>query len=163
MTEKEFRYVDAKPHMFEISIVVRDLEKAVEKFKTLFGWEPYVTGDFSGERATEGDFFLRGERVPAPEVKVACFRTETIRIELLQPIAEKTLYMEFLREKGPGVQHVGFRVSDIEKELAEIQKRGSKVTQRMTTEGISYAYIDTEDLIGTAFEVVQSPGGIPLG
>jgi len=152
--------VDAEPQVFEVSIVVGDLEKALEQFRSFFGMTPYIRMDFVEEG--EGDYFLRGRRVPATRVKLACFRAGPIRIELLEPVAEESIYMEFLRKKGPGVQHIGCRVSDVDKELAELKERGMEVTQRMDVAGITYAYLNTEDLAGVAFELMQSEGGLPM-
>lgn len=156
MEEKgqELRFVDGEPQIFEISIVVRDLEKSMEQFRTLFGMTPYVIREDQSPA-----FYLHGKKVPTSRMKYACFHAGPIRIEVIEAVEGDSVYAEFLAKRGIGVQHVGVKVSDLDRELAELQKRGIGVLQSMEIpQVIKVAYLDTEEVAGVSFELVECEG-----
>jgi len=151
---QDFRFVDGEPQVFEISIVVRDLEKSMEQFRSLFGMSPYLIRD---EKTPP--FYVHGKTVPTARMKYACFHAGPIRIELLEAVEGDSVYAEFLTKRGIGVQHIGVKVSDLDRELAELQKRGIGVLQSMDIpQVIKMAYLDTEEVAGVSFELVESEG-----
>ena len=157
MEEKEqgFRFVDGEAQVFEVSIVVRDLDKSLEQFRSLFGMTPYMVRDQKMR-----DFHLHGTKVDRARIRFACFRAGPIRIELIEAAEGETVFKEFLDKRGIGVQHIGVRVSDLDAELAQLEKRGVRVLQSQDIPQIDFkmAYLDTEDIAGVSFELIQSPG-----
>lgn len=143
------------PHFYEVSIVVKDLEASVEQFRCLFGMTPYLIRD---EKIR--DFQLHGKKVPQARIKFAFFRAGPIRLELLQPVEGESVWMEFLREKGTGVHSIVCRVSDLNDELAQLEKRGIRVSQRIEVPraNLKIALLETEDVAGVSFELAQSDG-----
>lgn len=140
------------PDFFEVCINVPDLEKSLEQFKTLFKMTPYLV------RETKiRNIELHGEKKPDARIKFAYFRAGPMRLELLQPLEGESIWAEYVQKKGTGIQHIGCRVSDLDSELAELQKRGVRVSMFMGEPRVNMkiAYLDTDDLLGTSLELIQ--------
>jgi len=154
MTQKdqEFKFLGHGPHVFEISIVVEDLERSVEQLRSVFGLIPYQKG-----KGPIPNFYSHGQKVEGASIKIAYYRAGPIRFELYETTGD-SFFTEFLRKKGTGVQHVGCRVSDLDSELAELEKRGIGVVARLEGPNYKIAYIDSEDILGFHIELVQSVG-----
>ena len=148
------KFVNGEAQVFEVSIVVRNLEESMTQFRTLFGWEPYIVRE-----DPMPTHYVHGEERKGGKTRYACYHAGPIRIEILEGVGDN-VYGEFLKQRGAGVQHIGIRVSDHDAEVADLQKRGIGVLQSMEVPqyGLKMSYMDTYDLAGVSFELVQSPG-----
>ena len=94
-------------------------------------------------------------------MRVALANLGSTRIELIEQKAGDTVYAEFIRAHGYGVQHLGLVVDDIEAAIREAEAAGYRVTMDGAGFGLdgdgAYAYLDTEDELGTTFELIQRP------
>ena len=83
------------------------------------------------------------------------------RIELIQNLEGDTVYEEFARKHGYGVHHLGIYVADIQAALEEARLAGIAVTMEGAGFGLDgdghFAYLDTDDLFGTTYELIQRP------
>lgn len=151
---RDYRFVDGEAQVFEISITVENLEKAMEYFRQAFGWEPYCIREDESR-----NFNLRGKTVEKAVMKYACYWAGPVRFELVEAVSGDSVYAEFLKKKGPGVQHIGIRVSDRDREVAMLKDRGVDVQQSMEVPFIplKMAYMDTMDQIGVNIELVECP------
>lgn len=151
---RDYKFVDGEAQVFEISITVENLEKGMEYFRRAFGWEPYCIHEDESR-----NFNLRGQTVEKAVMKYACYYAGPVRFELVEAVSGDSVYAEFLKKKGPGVQHIGIRVSDRDRELALLKERGVKVQQSMEAPFIplKMAYMDTMDQIGVNIELVECP------
>ena len=52
------------------------------------------------------------------------------QIELVEPAAEDSPVLAFLREKGGGLHHVCYEVEDLERSMAEFKTRGALIARR---------------------------------
>ena len=76
-------------------------------------------------------------------------------------LEEGSCYADFVREHGYGAHHLGVPVEDMEAAIAQAKAGGLMVTQDGAGYGLDddghYAYLDTEDEIGVALELIQPP------
>ncbi len=153
-SNRDLKLVGGEAQVFEISIVVRSLDESMEQFRSIFGWMPYAVRDDEAR-----NFNLHGKTVERASMKYALYHAGPIRIEMIEAVAGDSVYAEFLEKRGPGVQHIGIRVSDRDRELAQLQEKGIGVLQSMDIPFLDFkmAYIDTMDLIGVSLELVESP------
>ena len=112
--------------MNQVGIVVRDLDKAIKYYESL-GIGPF--------KPVEPSTLLRelsGKPVHPDEIliKIAVAQLGEMQYELIQPIAEGTPWMEYLKNKGEGIHHLGFHVDDIDKEEVNLVKEGFKVVYK---------------------------------
>ena len=141
--------------LHHISITVRNIDEAI-KFYTSLGIGPfedypplkeYVKIDVPDE-------------VGFQNLKIKVVQIGPVQIQLIQPGEGKSLYRDFLEEKGEGVYHLGFVVGDIDSSEAEIKKLGLHVLSSGRREdGSGFSYLDTAEKGGVTLLIRQSSPG----
>jgi methylmalonyl-CoA/ethylmalonyl-CoA epimerase len=134
-----------------MGFLVRDLDKAIKYFESLgigpfqeIEMETIVYREMYGKPA---DWKLR-----AAVVKI----DPGVKIELIQPLEKADLLQNFLDEKGEGINHVAFAVEDLDKEVAELRRRGLQpIFSAKRSTGYGGVYFDTREMGGTIFELIQ--------
>lgn len=142
----------------QVSIIVPNLEQAVEKYWELFGignWHIYTYGKPLVKKMT-----INGK--PAEyKMRLALSYFGPMRIELVEMVEGNRIYADFVREHGYGVHHFGVLVDNMEQALAEAEAAGVKVTMEGEGFGLDgdghYAYLDTADKIGVTLELINRP------
>jgi methylmalonyl-CoA/ethylmalonyl-CoA epimerase len=142
----------------QIGLVVPNLEAAVEGYWKLFGIGPWHFFTYGKEVLRRMSY--RGR--PADyRMRIALAWAGPLRIELIQMEAGETVYAEFVRKHGYGLHHLGVLVDDMEAALRQAEAAGLRVTMDGSGFGLDgdghYAYLDTEDLVGTTIELIQRP------
>ena len=100
-------------NVVELSIVVRDLEQAIETYTKRFGLRVHHRGESS-------EFGFKNAILP----------TGVGHIELLQPTDPTKAVGKFLEKHGEGVYLVGFDVKDIPGAVTQLQAQGVRVDHR---------------------------------
>lgn len=124
-----------------IGVIVSDIEKAIEQYRNVLG--------------------LRLDRVEEYGqglLKIAFLPLGELQIELIQPLKPGSSAWEFLKEKGEGIEHIAFRVSDINKELNEIIRKNVPVTDSHPRKGAGdtrIAFLQRDALNGVLGEFVS--------
>ena len=108
-----------------VGIAVRDLDKAMEYYGSVFGLGPFTTEVYDLK-----SFVYRGKTASA-RVKAAIAYSGAVFIELVQVLEGETVHTEFLREKGEGIQHVAFLVRNLDEKLKELAKSGVEPVMRL--------------------------------
>ncbi len=101
----------------------------------------------------EGD-----ETVETQKVKTAFFPVGESEIELLESTAPDGPIARFIEKKGEGIQHVAFRVDNIEAALAELKEKGVKLideTPRMGAGGAKIAFLHPKATAGVLVELCE--------
>ncbi len=137
------------PPVGQIGMVVKDVDKMVE-FYTACGLGPFrvVEVDIKG-------FVYKGKKGDC-RLRVGVMDGPPISIEMIQVLKGETPHSDFLREKGEGVQHLGFHVDDLESVLAQFAGQGIRpVFRGGVPDKSDFAYLDTDKIGGLVFEVSQ--------
>jgi methylmalonyl-CoA/ethylmalonyl-CoA epimerase len=142
----------------QIAFVVKDLDETVKNFYHIFGVGPWSFYTYKKPFVKE---MSRNEADTDYAMRIALANIGPIRIELIEQLEGDTVYEEFIKKHGYGIQHLGIVVDDIEKELEEAKKAGLKMTMDGSGFGLDgdgrYAYLETENLIGTTLELISRP------
>lgn len=118
-----------------IGIAVRDLEQSLKLYRDLFGLP------------------LAGvEEVAEQKVKTAFFPLGESKLELLQSTDPGGAVAKFIEARGEGIQHIAFRVSNLEEKLAQLKEQGVRLIDEKPRRGAGGAKI--------AFLHPRSTGGI---
>ena len=143
------------PPVEQIGFVVKDIDKAIEFYSSVFGWGPFRVY----ESEMKG-FTYRGQKGDC-RLKTAFAKSGPIEIELIQVLEGETPHTEFLREKGEGLQHLRFHVDDIDAMLTELAKEGIEPVwhHRLPEFGIAFAYLNTDKIGGVTLELIE--GKVP--
>jgi methylmalonyl-CoA/ethylmalonyl-CoA epimerase len=84
------------------------------------------------------------------KVRLAFIKFGAIPIELLQPLDDKSIWAKFIKEKGEGIHHVAFGVSNYDEMVSKLQKQKHPLLVAATFQGCRWCYFDT------------NPGGMVL-
>jgi methylmalonyl-CoA/ethylmalonyl-CoA epimerase len=154
MTEK----VELK-QVFQVCVVVKDIEKSVEQYWKIFGIGPWEIHAFGPPDLS--DTTLHG-RPEVYSMKIAAAQIGNIQWELIQPISGRSSYREFLDEKGEGLHHVAVVVEDFDKTVAACEKHGIGTVMTGKFRESSYAYLDTAPALGFITEILTMPPGFQM-
>mgnify|MGYP001036289191 CR=1 FL=1 len=149
-----------KDGVAQVAIVVKDLDRAVQQWWELFGigpWHFYTYGKPLGQKMS-----YHGKPVEY-EMRLALSYIGKLRVELIEPVGGPTVYADFVKEHGYGVHHFGVLVSDMHAAIRRAEEAGLTMTMDGSGFGLDgdghYAYLDTEELIGTTIELIERPKG----
>lgn len=127
-----------------IGVAVENLEESVKFYEEILGLK------------------LQGvETVEEQKVKVAFLPIGDTEIELLEATTPDSPIAKFIEKKGQGVQHVAFRVDDIEKALEEMKKLGIKLIDekpRYGAGGARIAFLHPKSTNGLLVELCERKG-----
>ena len=79
-----------------IGIAVKDVEASNELFSKLFNKAPF-----------------HQELLETQHLQVSFFALEDTKVELIQPVSEKSTVHKYLENKGEGIHHIAFEVADM--------------------------------------------------
>ena len=138
----------------QYAIVARDLKKSQEFYESLrFGNLPMDHVDYSSVperyyRGKPGKFTIYTNQ----------WRWGTVPYEWIQPGVGPSVFEDYLKNHGEGIQHVAFTVPDMDKTLAAMAAKGVKEAQ---SGGFNYqgrrgrfAYVDMEPYGGVMIEFI---------
>ncbi|HUX51013.1 MAG TPA: VOC family protein [Spirochaetia bacterium] len=159
MAENEFSKLDFLNNgLAQIALVVKDLDATVEQYYRCFGigpWHFYTYGKPLVPRMT------RNGKPTTYKMRVALSYLGPMRIELIEHLEGDTVYQEFINQHGYGVHHLGVLVDDMEDAMRRANEAGFHVTMDGAGFGPDddghYAYLDTENSIGTTIELIARP------
>lgn len=146
-----FRVEIEEGSICQIGTVVYDLEKAVTNYYKDFNIGPWYFWDFKQPEFT--DIYFRGKAVKEYEMKIALALVGNVQYELVQPIKGTGTHTEFLEKRGEGIHHFKLYYKDIERALADFEKKGFKILQSGRYGDDIHVYLDTEDKYGHLLEI----------
>ncbi|KAA3647294.1 MAG: hypothetical protein DWQ07_07275 [Chloroflexi bacterium] len=142
----------------QIAIIVPDLDRAVERYYKTFGIGPWHF--YTYEKPLVKDMSYMGQPADYSN-RIALSHFGPMRIELIEIGEGDTVYADFVKEHGYGVQHLGLLVDDMPSAINEWEQAG--LTMTMDGSGFGpdgdghYAYFDTETDFGVTLELIQRP------
>ena len=97
------------------------------------------------------------ETVPAQGVEAVSMRVGDGRIELLRPLGEDTPVGKFLADRGPGMHHIAYLVSDIRASLRGAAAAGAELIDAEPRRGLfghEIAFVQPDTAHGVLTELV---------
>lgn len=144
-----------KANITQIGVVVKDIEKASEKWASILGFSEVPTVIIT-DGYDKANTQFKGKPTNA-RAKLAFFRLENITIELIEPVGKKSTWYKHLKKHGEGFHHIAFNVEGMEKNIVYLENRGGKPEQKGDFTGGSYSYVNMPEL-GIIFELLTSTG-----
>ncbi|NHI94636.1 MAG: hypothetical protein EAX96_19245 [Candidatus Lokiarchaeota archaeon] len=135
----------------QLGYVVDSVQKYKEFFEILYDMKPFSIWDNRPANPIK-------YKDKDSEVKIdnGLFNIGQLQIELIE-VKDGICYQgEFLKQNGPGFNHLAFFTENMELQLKKFTERGMKVLQTGSVMGgIRFAYIDTFNLLGCAIELIE--------
>ena len=132
-----------------VGIAVRDLDAGVEFYVATFGLA--VAGRETNEDQGVREAMLHVTDGPGGASYV----------QLLEPLAADTPVGKFLAQRGEGVHHIGYGVTDVAAELDRLRGQGIRLVDerpRHGSLGASIAFLHPKSVGGVLTELVQAAG-----
>ncbi|CCU80219.1 Methylmalonyl-CoA epimerase [Halanaerobium saccharolyticum subsp. saccharolyticum DSM 6643] len=101
-----------------IGIAVQNLEESLKFYQDILGLE-----------------FLKQETVESQGVKIAFLKVGESKIELLEPLNEKSTIARFINKNGQGIHHFAILVDSIEDKIKAMQAQGARLIGDKVTVG----------------------------
>jgi len=116
--------------------VYSNLDKAIMKFKSLFGIEEF-------------------NRIDMGMVIVARSMIGRLQIDLIEPKDNNSIFNTFLEERNEGLHHVGFLVDKIDEKIKEWEMKGFRQVLGGIIVTAKFVYFDTTESLGHITEFLQ--------
>jgi methylmalonyl-CoA/ethylmalonyl-CoA epimerase len=144
----------------QVGLVVRDLDRTVECYWKQYGIGPWHF--YTYHKPLVKQMSYHGQ--PADyAMRIALAWIGPLRIELIEMAGGDSVYADFVKEHGYGVHHFGVLVDDMDAALAQAAAAGLAMTMDGAGFGRDgdghYAYLDTEEDLGTTLELIARPRG----
>lgn len=143
------------PRLCQVGLVVRDLDKAMEKYRNLLGMEP--TRIIEKSPTAPGKKYYKGQESDFYQ-RVALYYFGDMEFEILQPYGEASALSDYLEEHGEGIHHVAFDTDDFKGTEALLESFGAHKIQTGPTSrhpALEWGFFDTGDQLGTMIELVN--------
>ena len=102
--------------------------------------------------------FEGAETVAEQKVTTAFFPVGESEVELLESTAPDGPVAKYIEKRGQGIQHVAFRVENIEAALSELKEKGVKLIDqqpRMGAGGAKIAFLHPKATAGVLVELCE--------
>ena len=135
-----------------VGAMVTDMDMAIEFYENL-GFGP-----FNALNVTIINRKVRGKLAPDVENLARICPVGPIGFELIQAISGKSIQQEFIENKGEGINHLAFRIDDLDEAIEIMTDAGFRVVSSgETVGGGGYAYFDTDRIGGIQIELFEIP------
>ncbi len=124
-----------------VAIAVKDLEAAIAWYLEVF------------DAAV-----VHREVVESDGVEEALIKVADSYVQLLTPTREDSPVAKYLANRGEGLHHIGYRVSDCASALEAVKASGGRVIDevpRPGSRGTTVAFVHPKTSFGTLIELVQ--------
>jgi methylmalonyl-CoA/ethylmalonyl-CoA epimerase len=123
-----------------LGVAVENLNEAVDTYRRLFGGE-----------------VERRDTLAEQGVEAVAVRVGESRVELLASLGEETPVGKFLANRGPGMHHVAYEVSNLRQELKGLAEQGVELIDEEPHRGLfglQVAFVHPDSVHGVLAELV---------
>ncbi len=143
--------------LYQVSMMVRDLDAAKARFRELLGVEAWVDIGIDSAQMPGCEYYSKPAQHTA---RLAIGRRDGACFELVEPLTGPTVYRDALDRRGECVHHIMVSLAppqDFEHAAATLAQRGIVVGQSASIPGLmNFAYFDGgKPLAGLFVEVIQ--------
>ena len=144
------------PTLGQVGVVVKDIQKALKYYSSVFGIGPFDIYDFHPQRT-----WVKGKEVVPIKLKLAMADMGPVKLELLQIIEGDELpHQDFLETHGEGLQHLGFYAENYDEWKMYAREKGMEILCEAEIEdelrGKRRAfYMDSSKVGGVLFEIIE--------
>jgi len=128
-------------HIDHIGIAVKSIEEGKKFFADVLGLE-----------------FEKTEIIEEQKVKTGFFPITDSELELLESTEPDGPVAKFIEARGQGVQHIAFRVENLDEALAELKEKGVRLIDqepRKGAGGARIAFIHPKETSGVLVELCE--------
>jgi len=152
--ENEINFDFSTLKIAQLGFVYRDVRKQAKIMESFFGIPKFtILGP------VEMKIVYRGRETKWSALGAFGRLFNNIEIELIQYETGECIHKEFLDEGREGLHHIRYDVDDIQALIKKFKDEGIEVLQTGKIVNSTYAYMDTESILGIILEFSTSTRG----
>lgn len=142
----------------QIGLVVKSVEATAQRCWEELGIGPWTfyTFDPAKKDSKVEDMVIRGKRVDHA-MRMGHAMVGDIDWEIIEPLDDKSLYAEHLKQHGEGIHHVLFDVEDFQDTQEHLREKGYDEIVSGQWAGNPYCYFDLKGSLGCIAEFWSPP------
>lgn len=121
-----------------VTVVVKDMEAAVNTFRSNFAFPVGLSGTS-----------------PELNMRFTCLQVGDALLEFLQPTSEKNASMRFLTDRGEGMYALALEVESLDDAVAQLAKKGISARIQSLHEGTRLCFISPEHTHGVVLQLIE--------
>jgi methylmalonyl-CoA/ethylmalonyl-CoA epimerase len=123
-------------NLSHVGIAVKDTEQTVRFLSSVWNIGTPESFDYwpTGDEMIAGDPF---------GVKLTFIKFGPMTLELLEPLDDKSIWSKFIAEKGEGIHHLAFGVSNYDQLVDVLSAQGHPLLVAAVFQGCRWCYFDT--------------------
>ncbi len=129
--------------LHHVGLAVTDLEESITLYRDAFGAE-----------------LIDRQRNEKEGLEAAFLKVGDAELELMAPLRADSPVGKFVAKRGPGMHHVAFGVSDLDRSIGEARDAGLELIDhepRVGMHGSRIAFIHPKSMGGVLTELVEYP------
>lgn len=140
----------------QLGIIVKNIDRSLINYRKLMNIRSWYRAQIIQE-----DIYYKNRRIDL-KLDVAVGYSGRLQLELIEVLqGEENIYTELINNRGEGLHHIGFMVSNIQKKTEALKKSGLIPVQHgfIKTKGraeIRFAYFDTVKICGYILELIET-------
>jgi len=140
----------------QVGILVRDAHRSAELMSAITGIGPWSFEDWPPPNRPEFESFS-DDRPARWRARLAFARSGSTEVELIETYEGECGYTQYVRERGPGIHHLQFRVKDVDAAARRLTDRGIKIKMGATGRrpGTKWVLMDTYEQLGFYVELTS--------
>ena len=120
----------------QIGVVVKDIDETAKFLSSMWGIGPWDTKELTYTK----DTLVMGQPF---KIKVAYAKLGGVKLELIQPLEGKSIFLEFLRAKGEGLFNINFHLSDYDEMISKMNENRCEMVLGIV-KAKRYSYFETK-------------------
>jgi methylmalonyl-CoA/ethylmalonyl-CoA epimerase len=147
------------PPISQICVVVKDADRVVEHYSSIFGLGPWTVYEFTPEK-----HWVK-EKPISTKFLMAKTMLGEIEICFMQPLEGKSIHKEFLDTRGEGIFNLVFDVPNYDEMFDRFLKAGFEPLARAESyvgtykKNLRACYFDTQSIGGLLIEIREGERG----
>ncbi|MHA2183818.1 MAG: VOC family protein [Promethearchaeota archaeon] len=138
----------------QLGFVYKDIKKQAAIMETFFGIQKFnILGPI------EMEITYRGKETKWTVYGGFGRLFNDVEVELIPFENGESIHKEFLDQGREGLHHVRYDVQDLQAVVKKFEEEGIGVLQTGKIVGLTYAYMDTEDILGIIIEFAATKRG----
>lgn len=126
----------------KVGYIVKNIKEVIKTYCERYGIGPWKVWELDAE--TVSDMTIDG-RKDNYKMLIAQHDLGNKKIELIEPLDDKGIYNRFLKTKGEGFHHIGYKVKDFDAIIDYFRGLGIKISQSGNWTGLNtFIYFDSE-------------------
>lgn len=138
----------------QIAWVVKDVEKAKNFFKEMFGVSNFSPTGTTRLQDYDGTYY--GQSADAENLVTMTYSGGTF-IEVIQPISGKSIFKDYIdNNPSGGIQHIAYSTSitNLDNVISDFENKGFTVVSSFDTPIAKIVFFDTREEIGVFTEIM---------